>query len=505
MSVEAGLKAFKSGRFSEAIALLHPYCQECETSGTTGSTAYMQAKMGLIKSYQGSRQFEEARALCEALTAGSNPALAAWANKLLPVLNAPPPTPVSESPLSQTDGTAPAPVASSENPQLLEDGTKLLKKGQYAEAIPLLEEYLQGCANVLSRNYLQAQMGMIKAYQGSGQKEKAIALCKSLLNTENTALRSWIAQNIAKLVPPEELEPIPAAADDQPPSADGTPSPPNVASPATSRQARNPPSRSYDANPQKQATSRPHTPTGTSPTRTTPTRTAPTRTNPIRPTSSSSTSSKNRSLQPGSQTSSYSIAHSGTSFIGKIFFDLIVRILIRRGIGLVLFGILWLLRGCFWGSGSPVHTSIVGTVTPLHYAAGQGNITEVQRLLSTGANVNAPDPAGKTPLFWAVSGCTAQFQGNAYTQSCISPNANHVQAVKVLLTQGADGKIQDSDGETPLHWAAEYGNPLTAQPLLDKGVDINLADDYGATPLKLAQEQGNQPMVDFLKSKGAKE
>ena len=44
------------------------------------------------------------------------------------------------------------------------------------------------------------------------------------------------------------------------------------------------------------------------------------------------------------------------------------------------------------------------------------------------------------------------------------------------------------DGSTPLHLAAEFGNPEVIQPLLDAGADARLNDTVGKTPWDYAEE-----------------
>jgi ankyrin repeat protein len=42
--------------------------------------------------------------------------------------------------------------------------------------------------------------------------------------------------------------------------------------------------------------------------------------------------------------------------------------------------------------------------TPLHYAAADGNLAEVRRLLAEGASPGAADDDGRTPLHFAAQG-----------------------------------------------------------------------------------------------------
>jgi ankyrin repeat protein len=71
-----------------------------------------------------------------------------------------------------------------------------------------------------------------------------------------------------------------------------------------------------------------------------------------------------------------------------------------------------------------------------------------------------------------------------------------VQADSSLLSK------KDSDGWTPLHWAAAYGQKDVAQFLLDSGAEINARDGKGETPLILAQLNGHKDLEDLLRQHG---
>ena len=70
-------------------------------------------------------------------------------------------------------------------------------------------------------------------------------------------------------------------------------------------------------------------------------------------------------------------------------------------------------------------------------------------MASRGANINAPDIHGKTPLHYAIAAGSAKermgdFEGMART--CVT--------VKVLLRQGANFMVKDAQGKYPLTLAS---------------------------------------------------
>lgn len=82
-----------------------------------------------------------------------------------------------------------------------------------------------------------------------------------------------------------------------------------------------------------------------------------------------------------------------------------------------------------------------GWELPLHLAAHSGNLPIVELLLDAGAQINARDHYGFTPLHHAV----------------LAPT-NAVQLVELLLAQGADGHARNFQGDTPYCLAMQDQN-----------------------------------------------
>ncbi len=106
-------------------------------------------------------------------------------------------------------------------------------------------------------------------------------------------------------------------------------------------------------------------------------------------------------------------------------------------------------------------------------------------VLSAGYGSPAAAADGRTPLLDAAR------QQNA-------------AAVRALLAQ-YPGSVNaaDADGTTPLHWATDHDDLMTAQLLVRAGASATAANRYGVTPLYAAAVHGNAAMIELLLNAGA--
>lgn len=130
-------------------------------------------------------------------------------------------------------------------------------------------------------------------------------------------------------------------------------------------------------------------------------------------------------------------------------------------------------------------------VSPLMRAASGHSLSQFYTLLQAGADVNAHDQMGSTPLM------AASFAGN-------------VEMVEALLAHRARVNDKNIDGRTALHYAAECPDTSDVIPVLLKaGADINAKLGStarhlgGASPLIVAAAMGNVPAVKLLLDAGA--
>ena len=127
--------------------------------------------------------------------------------------------------------------------------------------------------------------------------------------------------------------------------------------------------------------------------------------------------------------------------------------------------------------------------TLLHDAAAAGSLTIVELLLSLGADPDAPDGGGHTPLYCVGNQCAAE-------------GAERV--VHALVQAGADVNAHDGVKHcTPLHMAARRGNTEAAEALLDCGADIEARDSAGDTPLRRSVNCDKVGVAALLIARGA--
>ena len=77
------------------------------------------------------------------------------------------------------------------------------------------------------------------------------------------------------------------------------------------------------------------------------------------------------------------------------------------------------------------------------------------------------------------------------------------QTVLALLNTHTDVNAPQSDGATPLHWAAYLDDADTTALLIKAGARVDTPNHYGVTPLSLACGNGNAAVIDRLLKGGA--
>lgn len=134
--------------------------------------------------------------------------------------------------------------------------------------------------------------------------------------------------------------------------------------------------------------------------------------------------------------------------------------------------------------------------TLLYLKAQVGDVESVALLLGKGADVNAKDDAGTTPLHAAALRCC--LCGDEKTEQI----TKSTRVAALLLRNGADLNAADEHGNTPLITVASVSHvdgdgTKMAKLLLDKGADVNVRNKDGDTPLMTAA-RSSQLDGDYL-------
>ncbi|MDM0112034.1 ankyrin repeat domain-containing protein [Variovorax sp. J22R133] len=192
----------------------------------------------------------------------------------------------------------------------------------------------------------------------------------------------------------------------------------------------------------------------------------------------------------------------------------------------------------------------------LHLAAWKGDLPRIEQLLKSGANTEARDGMGRTPLHVATFARQREairllarggakldvLENDRYDAVTIASVADDPATLAVLLSLGASAKQTTSrydgtaliaaahlghdevvrqliaagaplDHVNNLHWTAVIESIVlgdggsrhqrTLALLVDAGASLKLTDRQGNTPLQLARARGYAAMVEKLKSAGA--
>jgi len=115
----------------------------------------------------------------------------------------------------------------------------------------------------------------------------------------------------------------------------------------------------------------------------------------------------------------------------------------------------------------------------LFEAVEQDKIDEVLELIEKGADTEARNEWGNTPL---------------HTACCYNNN----EIVLALIEKGADIEARNNIGWTPLHIACHNGKTEIALKLIEKGADIGARSNADSTPFDWASEE----LKGVLREKG---
>lgn len=117
--------------------------------------------------------------------------------------------------------------------------------------------------------------------------------------------------------------------------------------------------------------------------------------------------------------------------------------------------------------------------TPLHVACQSNHVEAVAALVKAGADVNAENDLGFTPVHLAAGHSPKSLS------VLVSEGKVNLDINKGIL-QSQSASETDEKGLTPMHMAAVHNQPISVEILTDKGANPNRQTEKGNTPLHLA-------------------
>ena len=115
----------------------------------------------------------------------------------------------------------------------------------------------------------------------------------------------------------------------------------------------------------------------------------------------------------------------------------------------------------------------------LHVAADAGDLAAIATAIAAGADIDARDATGRTPLM-------------------VATGARQTEAVRALLAAGADVDLQDDKLDNPFLYAGAEGLLDILRLVNEAGADPALTNRYGGIALIPASERGHVETVRYL-------
>ncbi|TGD70673.1 ankyrin repeat domain-containing protein [Mangrovimicrobium sediminis] len=131
----------------------------------------------------------------------------------------------------------------------------------------------------------------------------------------------------------------------------------------------------------------------------------------------------------------------------------------------------------------------------LNRAIFEENLSEINRILNAGVDIDAVDSTGKTALMQAVE-------------------QENIRFVELLIHHGASVNCPGNDGWAPIHLAVDVSIDGTVQSngvphsaptsiigyLIGKGADLHQETDSGETAYTIARKYENKKITEYLNS-----
>ncbi|XP_057460218.1 potassium channel SKOR-like isoform X2 [Actinidia eriantha] len=172
-------------------------------------------------------------------------------------------------------------------------------------------------------------------------------------------------------------------------------------------------------------------------------------------------------------------------------------------------GDLYRLKRLITAGADPNWTDYDGR-SPLHLAASKGYEEITEFLIQQGVEINITDNFGNTPMLETIknghdhiasllvkAGASLTID-NAGSCLCMAVARSDLNFLRRVLDNGINPNSKSYDLRTPLHVAAAEGLSTIACLLLDAGASVFSKDRWGNTPLDEARTGGDKKLIKLL-------
>ena len=150
--------------------------------------------------------------------------------------------------------------------------------------------------------------------------------------------------------------------------------------------------------------------------------------------------------------------------------------------------------------------------TPLHFALGLGEAKIAEWLMSQGVDLNAKANDGRSMTHAAAAGGQIELLKKLVVESLklddknvlgqtplhLAAAAGQTETVEWLLKQDQKVSVQDADNNTPIHLAVTHCRSGLVKRLVERGADLNVLNNAGQAAIHLACSTGQLGLVYWM-------